>query len=80
LLEQQEQPAVTLYSKVCQIDKFLRDPQLQLDFDYYVKHQLAPALQRVLDLVPVKLPLTNKFKPHLQCIGYVITTMHQIPV
>lgn len=52
-----ENNPATYLSNTISVDNFLRNSNLRLDLDYYIQHQLFPALQRVLDNIPLKLDL-----------------------
>jgi DNA polymerase elongation subunit (family B) len=56
----------TFLANSISVDKFLRDPTIHLDFNYYVEHQLFPALQRILNHTSTKLTW-NTLTPEDQC-------------
>uniref|UniRef100_A0A7E4W7G4 DNA polymerase n=1 Tax=Panagrellus redivivus TaxID=6233 RepID=A0A7E4W7G4_PANRE len=44
----------TVYSCVFRLQKFLENPQLTVNYNYYIGRKLMPALARVFQLIPLK--------------------------
>ncbi|VBB26657.1 unnamed protein product [Acanthocheilonema viteae] len=49
------EPNSTLISCVREPEEFVFDRRLKINFEYYVRRQVLPALHRALDLVPIKI-------------------------
>lgn len=49
------EPNSTLISCVRELDEFICNRRLKINFEYYVRRQVLPSLHRALDFVPLKI-------------------------